>query len=124
MSSLLAFMEVSAGKRYLFIPERKCPVEVVFREAEKLFQTEGALLIFKDQALLKGTKDAMVPGEAVTITAYDPKVLPANQELDFHRAALCPKEELYETIRMLVGGCVLKTIQEGSDISYELTDEG
>lgn len=126
MSEHLAFLEISKGKRFLYIPERKCPIEVVFREASELLKKEGALLIFKDQALLMGTNDAMVPGEALTITTYDDKVPPANQSTVLSRAAMLMEDDLYETIRMLVAGCVLKATQtkDPSVVSYELTDEG
>lgn len=126
MSERLAFLEISKGKRFLYIPERKCPVEVVFREAQELLKTEGALLIFKGQALIAGSKDAMIPGDAITINQYDASLPPADQMLEFNRAAMLPEDDLYETIRMLVQGCVLKVTQGGTDseVVYELTDEG
>lgn len=127
MSNWLAFLEISEGRRFLYIPERKCPIEVVFREAQELLKIENTLLIFQKQALIGSIKGTLISKELIFIKQYDETLFPANQLFEFSRAALVPERDLYETIRMLVQGCVLKVNQKetesGVTYEYELSDE-
>lgn len=123
MNDLLSFLHISDGKRYLFLRNEKCPVEVVFREASKLCEEES-LLIFKDQAVIKSVQTLSQDRRNIVITPYDRQRPPASQEFELHRGAVVPEEDFYDAIRMLVQGAVLKIEAESTtEFNYYLSDD-